>query len=388
MHGGKQGKLQLVRMYDTSFNRIIISTAALENNYSVMRSCLDREVPLMAMVKADGYGHGMVEAACVFSRAGCRLFGVAELCEGVRLREAGIQGEIFVTIGFEPKVAELLFQYDLTPVIYDIDAARALGVVAAARKQSINVHIKVDTGMSRLGLFPDDLSAFLDALKNIPGLHVSGIMSHFPQSDDPAAESTSSGLKALQRAVANFNGEGPGCCHIANSGGVINFAESHCSMARSGISLYGYHPAGSNGDPSVGSGTLQPAMSFTSRVLQVKTLPAGTGISYGHTWKTQESMRIATLPVGYEDGFSRLFSNNGTVLIRGEKAPVRGRVCMNMCMVDVTAIDGVCAGDEVVLLGTKGQAVISADELADRIGTISYELLCSLGNNNQREYRK
>ena len=342
----------------------------------------------MAMVKADAYGHGMVEAAKAFCRAGCGIFGVAELREGVRLRDAGIRGEIFVTIGFEPQAAELFFQYDLTPVIYDLDAARALGMVAVQRDRSIDVHIKVDTGMSRLGLLPDDLPVFMDALKNIQGLNICGIMSHFPESDDPGAESTTTGMQSLHQAAAIFEDQGPGCCHIANSGGVINFADTHCNMARSGIALYGYHPAGNGGSRRVGNGTLWPAMSFTSRVLQVKLLPAGAGISYGHTCRTEAPMKIAILPVGYEDGFSRLFSNNGTVLIRGQKAPVRGRICMNMCMVDVTGIDGVCAGDEVVLLGTQGESTISADDLADRIGTISYELLCSLGNSNQREYRK
>lgn len=375
-------------MYDTSFNTIVISRSALANNFSVVKSCLARGVDLMAMVKADAYGHGMVESARAFQSAGCRIFGVAELREAIALREAGIDDEVFVTIGIASEAVGLLGEYRLTPVIYDLEVARNIGQVMQSQGRSVPVHIKVDTGMGRLGILPDQVPGFLSQLAGIQGITVVGMMSHFPASDDATAESTPRGIASFLQATTHLT-DTEGCCrHIANSGGVINFAQAHCDMARSGIALYGYHPAGNMGTNNIGNGRLQPAMSFVSRVLQVKTLPPGRGISYGHTFTTSDETTIAILPVGYEDGFSRQFSNRGYVLIHGRKAPVRGRVCMNMCMVDVTEIDGVRAGDEVVLLGRQGEKTITADDLADMIGTISYEVLCNLGNSNQREYRE
>lgn len=340
----------------------------------------------MAMVKADAYGHGMVMAARSFARAGCGHFGVAELREAVLLREAGVAGEIFVTLGFAAEGAELLFRHDLTPVIYSLEAARVLSGTAVAAGREIGVHVKVDTGMSRLGILPDELVPFLDAVAALPGLRVAGLMSHFPESDNPAAESTARGFAAFSAAARDMKQRYAGIGHIANSGGVLHFPDTCCDMARAGIALYGYLPQGrpSPGEPQrVG---LQPAMSFATRILQVKTLPAGTGVSYGHTYRLDKPTTIAVLPVGYEDGYSRLFSNRGQVLVNGRRVPVRGRVCMNMCMIEVTGIEGVQAGDEAVLLGRQGGEVLTADDLADIMGSISYEVLCLLGNNNFREY--
>ncbi len=346
---------------------------------------------MMAMVKADAYGHGMEDAALAFASAGCTRFGVAELCEGVRLRLSGITGDIYVTIGFDLEDVDSFFSYDLIPVVYSFEAVSALSKKALSLGRNIGVHLKVDTGMSRLGLLPENVGPFLNHISELKGVKVVGVMSHLPASDQPLSGSTETGLKNFDVACGELDDNVDTICHIANSGAVLNFPDAHCDMVRAGIALYGYDPAGQVGGKHGGrygeKNGLVPAMSFHSRVLQVKELPAGTGISYGHTFVTEKSTKIAIIPVGYEDGFSRSLSNSGEVLIHGELAPVCGRICMNMCMIDVSTIAGVQAGDEVVLMGTQGQKEISADDIAAKIGTISYEVLCMFGNNNSREYQ-
>ena len=377
-------------MYDNSFNCININCSALQNNYTFIKKKVGVGIPVMAMVKADGYGHGMVMAAKTFAQAGCTTFGVAELREAVLLRQAGVGGDIYVTIGFAGKDAHLMFQYQLTPVIYSYEAAKALSVQAVTLGQEIEVHIKVDSGMSRLGIFPVDLPSFADTIASLPGIKIAGVMSHFPESDNPTSPSTLTNFQSFAGACAALKNRFSGICHIANSAAVLNFPDTHCDMVRAGIALYGYHPAGYSGMDGCfddqNEWRLLPAMSFSSKILQVKTVPAGTGISYGHTCKTERQTRLAVLPVGYEDGYSRVLSNRGQVLVHGQRVPVLGRVCMNMCMIDVTEVQDVSAEDEVVLLGRQEQEIITADDIAKEMGSISYEVLCLLGNNNKRQY--
>lgn len=370
----------------SSFNRVVVDSAALEQNFKYIQKLAGSSTPVMAMIKADGYGHGSVEAATAFARGGCSIFGVAELCEALLLREAGIREEIYVTIGFDTPDIDYLFQYDLTPVIYSVEAARALSDKAMQLKKDIAVHIKVDTGMGRLGFYPVDLPQIFDMVEQLPGLKLAGIMSHFPEADDPQSETTRKGIETFSILCDILKNRTDGLCHIANSGGVLNFPSAHKDMVRAGISLYGYNPAGKAELLEGKKESLQPAMSFRSQVLQVKDMPKGAGISYGHTYITEKESKIAVLPVGYEDGFSRSLSNRGEVLIRGEKAKVRGRVCMNMCMVDVTEIADVAPGDEAVFLGSQGANTITADDIAEKMGSISYEVLCMFGNNNTRNY--
>ena len=369
-------------MKEQSFNRVVIDPEALRHNYSLMKRLAGGR-PLMAMVKADAYGHGMIVAARAFAGAGCTTFGVAELREGVLLRQAGVDGEIYVTLGFPREREEAILRHRLTPVVYDIDTARLLAALASAAGEEVAVHLKVDTGMGRLGLLPEDVDPFLAAMNGLSGVRVAGLMSHFPEADVAESASTLRAIAIFNEVCRQAKSRISGVCHIANSGAVLNFPASHADMVRSGIALYGYHPAGRC--PGGPASALRPAMSVRTEVVQVKTLPAGSGVSYGHTYRTNGPTRLAVLPMGYEDGFSRLFSNRAEVLIGGRRAPVRGRVCMNMCMVDVTAIDGVRAGDEAVILGCQGEETITAEDLAEWMNTISYEVLCLLGNNNQRD---
>ena len=373
-------------MNGRSFNCIRVSSSALQHNYRLITNLAGAGVPVMAMVKADAYGHGMVMAARAFAGAGCDVFGVAELREAVILREAGIKGAIYVTLGFLAEDVDLIFRYNLVPVIYSYATARLLADKATALGTEIGVHVKVDSGMSRLGLLPEEIPEFVAGIARLPGIKIAGMMSHFPEADIAGSASTIRGHEIFSEVCREVKSRFDSICHIANSGAVLNFPASYCDIVRSGIALYGYHPAGPGGNDDLTAAKLVPAMSFVTRIVQVKTLPAGSGISYGHTYRAEKPITLAVLPVGYEDGFSRLFSNRGQVLIGGRRVPVRGRVCMNMCMVDVTNIKNVRVGDEVVLLGHQGSEAISADDLAEWMTSISYEVLCLLGNNNQREY--
>jgi alanine racemase len=369
-----------------SFNQVQISKAALCHNYRLLQKRAGSHGRLLAMVKADAYGHGMNEAARALSSAGCRDFGVAETCEGVRLRTSGIQGSIFVFLGFDPSEVALFFEYDLIPVIYDIESAQALSREAVKQDKEIEVHLKVDCGMTRLGIFPEEFESFSAALKQLPGIVFAGIASHFPRADEAQSNHTSTQFAQFEKLSGGGDQANTLIKHTANSGGILYFPHTCCDMVRAGISLYGYYPDGISGIEAGGGEKLQPAMSFTTRVLQVKTVPAGVGISYGHTYTTSRETRLAVLPVGYEDGLSRRLSNKGEVLIRGKRAKIRGRVCMNLCVVDVSHIEGVCAGDDVVILGKQDKDIISGDEIAGWIDSISYEVLCLFGNNNERKY--
>jgi len=335
------------------------------------------------MIKADGYGHGMIECARTLQESGCLVFGVAELCEAVVLRESGISSTVYSMIGFAPEDADLFFEYNITPVIYDMSSLQALSECAVKRNTSIAVHVKVDTGMSRLGLRFEQFEKFIQQVEKTTGVTLGGVASHFACSDDRESAVTGESLDVFQRFQKHLSPMSAPVYHIANSGGTLYHAESQYDMVRCGISLYGYYPDGRKpGEEN----ELEQVMSFSSRVLQVKEIPSGTGVSYGHTYITHRPTTLAVLPVGYEDGFSRKLSNCGEVLIRGRRAPVLGRVCMNLSMVDVTDIDGVQAGDEVVLLGEQGLEKITADDMAGKIDTISYEVLCMVGNNNERKF--
>ncbi len=374
-------------MHVQSFNQIEVDRSALRHNYTILKSCTRSNARLLAMVKADAYGHGMLESALAFQEAGCCDFGVAEIGEGVALRKSGISHNIFVFLGFQTYDAHLLFEYDLTPIIYDIESARILSSEAVSQNKAIGLHVKVDCGMTRLGIMPNELQEFVAVLQTLPGIQYQGLASHFPRADEPASQHTSEQFIRFEYLGMSGRNKIPELVtHTANSGGILYFPDSSCDMVRAGISLYGYYPDGEEGRKRAVGETLRPAMSFKSSILQVKTVGAGTGVSYGHTYITDKETKIAVLPVGYEDGFSRTLSNGGEVLIHGKRVPIIGRICMNLCMADVSGVENVQSGDEVVLLGKQGNEQISGDAIAEKMGTISYEVLCMLGNNNQRTY--
>lgn len=371
-----------------SYNQIRVSRAALCHNYRLLQERIGQNVSLLAMVKADAYGHGMHGAAKAFSDAGCTNFGVAEINEGVQLRVAGIKGNIFVFLGFDPSDVALFFEYDLVPVLYDIESAKLLSREAVKQQKEVAVHVKVDCGMTRLGIWPNEVEQFVEQITAMSGIVLAGFASHFPKADEQNSPHTTEQYTRFKKLLlpGNMKLREKLVMHTANSGGGLYFPQTCCDMVRAGIALYGYYPDGTTGVDAATRNKLQPAMSFTTRVLQVKTIPPGTGVSYGHTYITSCVTRLAVLPVGYEDGLSRKLSNTGDVLIHGKRAPIRGRVCMNLCMVDVTNIEGVQSGDEVVILGSQIDDTISGDEIAGWMESISYEVLCLFGNNNERKY--
>ena len=373
-------------MKNSSFNNVAISRSALIANYLFLRTKAESCTNMLAMIKADAYGHGAVEVAKTLAQAGCTCFGVGEVREAVLLREAGIVGEIFVMLGFAEDAASLLFEYSITPIVYKFTDIELLAKEGQRRNEEIGCHIKIDTGMGRLGFAPGDALDVARAIDGLSGVSVAGLVSHFPEADTPNALSTRRAIDCFSKVCATLKTEFSATCHLANSAGMLNFPESLFDMSRAGISLYGYNPAGSSALSRDVKPTLIPAMSFTSRILQLKNVEPGVGISYGHIFTTSRDTTLAVIPVGYEDGYPRSLSNKAEVLIGGCRAPIRGRICMNMCMVDVSAIEGVAAGDEVVFLGKQGNEEITADDIGDWAGTISYEILCMLGHANNKVY--
>ena len=346
------------------------------------------EAEIMPMVKADGYGHGMIECASVFAAEGAAAFGVAEASEGVALREAGFSQPIFVLVGVLPETIGDILKYNLTPAIVDNKILPELSNQAVLNITEVGLHIKVDAGMGRQGCLPEDVPALLHRIEELPGLYLAGIMAHFPMADDVDSPNTLEVFDRFKRVVKEIEGNIPDGCivHIANSGGLFHFDVTRMNMVRPGISLYGCYPegeySGAGNDES-----LEPVMKFTTRVIQVRTVPPGTGLGYGQTFTTGRRTKLAILPVGYEDGYLRSLSNKAEVLVHGRRAPVVGRVSMNLTLADITDIDSdIRQGDEVVLLGRQGADSITADEIASWMNTISYEVLCLFGNLNSRYY--
>jgi len=363
---------------------LTIDLAALRHNYLQLRGRLSPGVKLLAVVKADAYGHGLVPVARTLAGAGAEYLGVASVEEGLALRQAGIDLPVVLLLGIVPQEARAAVSADLEVTLYRKDVAQALEEAGRSLGKKARVHLKVDTGMGRLGLLPPEVLPFLESLKNFPDLEVLGLISHLAMADVADKTYTRKQLQVflgLLTAARDQGWEVP-YSHIANSAALMDMPEAHFSLARPGISLYGSPPA-----PERSWGVdLKPVMSLTTQVLQLKRLPPGHSISYGCTYTTPDWCDLAVLPVGYCNGYPRLLSNRGEVLVRGQRAPIRGRVCMNLIMVEVSHITGVKEGEPVTLLGENGGDRLTADDLAAWAETISYEIHCSFGNANPRRY--
>lgn len=368
-----------------SLNCIAISRAALVHNFARCQQ-LAGDAAILALVKADGYGHGMIDCARVFAECGAAAFGVAEALEGVQLREAGITLPIFVFAGVIPQTVPALLDAELTPVVVDQTVLPELSRQAQLRSVEVGLHLKLDAGMGRQGTLPSDFIALVQAVEALPGLRLDGVLAHLPFAEDRASNNSSQVLASFNEVAAALARLVPGKCslHLANSGGLFYVAGARLDMIRLGISLYGYYPDGCVGRAAAAPPCLQPAMRFATRIIQVRQMPAGTGLGYNHLFTTSRPSTIAVLPVGYEDGYLRCLSNKAQVLIGGRRAPVVGRISMNLTLVDVTGFAAVEVGDEAVLLGRQGAEEISADDIADWMQTISYEVLCLFGKLNQR----
>lgn len=348
---------------------------ALRHNLGVVRSMVRPGTRVLAAVKGDAYGHGAVTCARALEAAGVDAFGVALVEEGAQLRAAGVRVPVLCLGGVGRYGAEAAVEHGLTPVVYDEGDAARLDAAAERSGTPLRIHVKVDTGMGRLGVPLHEWGRFLDRLANFRWLHVEGMLTHFAASEALDATFTLEQGRRFREAVAEARRRGvrPEVLHTCNSGGVMTRPELHLDLVRPGIMLYGVAPAAH----LQGVAPLRPVMRVRTQVLFVKDLPRGASVSYGRTFITPRRSRVATLPVGYADGYPRLLSNRGEVLVRGRRCPVVGVVCMDLVMVDVTDVpEPVESGDEVVLLGGQGEARVTAEELAAHAGTIAYEILC------------
>jgi alanine racemase len=356
--------------------RVEIDLAALRRNFKDVQHTVGDGCDVLAVVKADAYGHGVKHVAPALAAAGANLFGVALVEEAVELRKLEIEQPILVLGSFFTGQENDILKHQLTPVLYDLDSARRLDTGARDAGQSVDYHLKVDTGMGRLGFRVDRLDEVLPALKNLKHINMAGLMSHLAVADEPTRPLTASQCDAFAAVVAKVEKAGfrPIYKHIANSAGIYSRALNGCNLVRPGISLYG----GLTGGPFSHPFSQQPVMRFVSQVAQLKDLPPGDGISYGHRFVTSRQTRVAAIPVGYADGYNRLLTNCGEILIRGRRAPVVGTVCMDWILVDVTNLPDVQVGDQVTLLGRDRDDIITAEEWADKVGSITYEVFCNV----------
>src|SRR5688572_11599721 len=342
-------------------------------NFHSVKEYVGSQTKYMAVVKADAYGHGAIECAKRLEAEGVDWFGVALPEEGVELRQAGIRKLILCLGGFWDGQETVALNYNLTPVVYQIEKARTLNQAAASRGTAVAIHVKVDTGMGRVGVRYDEVREFADALKQLDSLRLEGVMTHFAAADDLSQNDfTSLQIARFDAAVATFREKGftPAYLDLANSPGAVAHPESRGNLVRLGGVLYGLGgdvlPAG------IEKPALRPVMSVHTRIAHLKKVPAGETVGYGRTFATSHESLIATIPIGYQDGYSRTLSNVGRAVVRGSFAPVAGRISMDWTTLDVTSVEGVALGDEVVLIGRQNGVQVTAEELAMRTDTISY----------------
>ncbi len=365
-------------------NWIEIDLSALRHNFFQARDRVAPECRVLGVVKSDAYGHGMIPVARELQKCGASFFAVSKFWEAAELRRNNIGLPVLVLLGIEPADMEEAIRLGVRPAIFRADQARDFSKAARRLGMPARVHIKLDTGMGRLGIPAEELCSFAEKIKEFPGIVLEGVLSHFADADERDKSYCEYQAGRFVRAIGEASQQGISFayCHISNSAGTLEVPQAHFQLVRPGIMLYGSPPSGEPSD----SVDLRPVMTFKSRIIQLKTVPAGRPIGYGRTFVTRQESRIATIPVGYDDGYFRALSNRGQVLVRGKRAPVVGRVSMNMITVDVTQVPEACEDDEVVLLGAQGGERISAEEIAALCGTISYEVYCAIGKQQRFKY--
>lgn len=353
-----------------------IDLDAIAFNVRALQRHVGEGVELIAVVKANAYGHGAAQVARTAIQAGAKRLAVHRATEGVELRQAGIEAPILVMGYTPPDGAALVARWRLTPSLITSEFAQALSAQAEALGISIPVHVKVDTGMSRYGLMPQEVPGFLLALLQLPGIELEGLFTHFATADWDDQSYTLEQLQTFQGVLEGIRQAGIRIplVHAANSAATMRLPVAHFNAVRPGIALYGLDPSAEW--PPVFE--IRPALALKSLVSRVRQLPAGAGVSYGRTYVTQKPTLAALVPVGYGDGYHRLLSNKSSVLIRGQRAPIIGRICMDQFVVDASHIPGVEQDDEVVLIGAQGEERIRAEEVAALAGTINYEVTTGL----------
>lgn len=367
---------------------------AVAHNLREIRGRIGGHAKLCCVIKADAYGHGAVRMAQEYERLGADWLAISNIEEAIQLRRAEVTLPLLVLGYTPPEAAPLLAAHGVAQCVYSLEYAKALSENAARGGVRVRMHIKVDTGMSRLGFCFQDINRDTAAVEEIlaacalPGLEPEGIFTHFAESDGGAAGTMFTMrqfgcfkelIETLERADLHFPVR-----HCANSGAVLDYPMSHLDMVRAGIILYGLEPSGDVRHP----GDLVPAMRLCAVIAHIKTIEPGADVSYGRTYTAQKRMRVATVPIGYADGYSRALSNRGEMLVHGVRCPVLGRVCMDQCMLDVSAVPEAKVGDVVTVFGRADGAEIPLPELAEKLGTIPYEIICGLSKRVTRVYRK
>ncbi len=373
-------------MKNSRFTYAEIDLSAVVHNYKLLCAQAGAGVAVLAVVKANAYGHGAVAVSRALAEAGAPMFAVASIEEGVELRAAGIEQPILVMGVVLSGQEELLLKNRLTPYIFDLATARRLSVLAVQQGCKVDYHLKIDTGMSRIGFDPVDLPQVLSLLKTFTGLQMQGVMSHFALADAPNDPFTHEQVGRFHRIIESIHAAGftPQYIHQANSAGVLTGVARDSNLARPGIALYGGLPS-----DAFAALDLRPVMSLRSAIMQIRTVAPGVGVSYGHQFVAGRQSRIAIVQIGYADGYNRLLSDRGQALVCGERVPVVGRVCMDWIMLDVTDVSGVQVGSEVTLLGSDTDGnLIRAEEWAAKIGTINYEVFCGISGRVPRIYKE
>ncbi|MEW6578249.1 MAG: alanine racemase [Chloroflexota bacterium] len=355
---------------------IEVDLEAIAHNVRAIKRHVGPRVALMAVVKANAYGHGALEVARTALQHGASRLAVARAAEGVHLREAGITDPILVMGYTLIHDIEEAVAHHLTLTVNDMASAETVSALAGRLGRAVPIHVKIDTGMGRFGLLPDEVLPFVDRLAALPGVWVEGLFTHFAVADLADKEYTRHQFRVFQRVRAQLEAANHRIpiCHVANSAATLDLLEMHLDAVRAGIAIYGLRPS-SEVDPAV---PLRPALSLKSHVTRVRTLPAGASISYGRTYVTPRAMPVALIPVGYGDGYHRLISNRGAALINGQRAPIVGRVCMDQLVVDVSQTGPVAVNSEAVLIGRQGESCITAEEVATWAETINYEVTTAL----------
>ena len=360
--------------------RAIIDLGAISRNIAEIRKKIGNKRGLMAVVKADGYGHGAVEVSRAALRSGADFLGVALPEEGQQLREAGIEAPILVVGLIQPEEAYKVVKFQLSQAVASVELLEALNHEASKVSTWISVHVKLETGMGRIGVKPEDAVSFVRKVKSFKNLNLEGLFSHFSSADEKDKTFSERQLQLFDQVIGNLQLAGIEVPkkHIANSAAILDLPQSYYDIVRPGIMIYGLYPSREVSH----SIELKPAMTFKTKISEVKVVPPGTPISYGRTFITKKKTTVATLPVGYADGYNRLLSNHGEVLVKGRRAPVIGTICMDMCMVDASSVEDIRPGDEVILFDEE----LSVDEIAAKIGTINYEVVCGVNKRVPRIY--
>jgi alanine racemase len=361
-----------------------IDLKAVEHNFKLIRKIVSPQVKVLAVVKADAYGHGMLAVVRRLIKSGVDYLGVASIEEGITLRQANIRQPILLFENILPGFANAVIKNNLTATVCTRELAERLNYFAGKKKTMARVHIKIDTGMGRLGIWHKEALVFIKKINNFPHLKIEGVYTHFPcaDSDSDFTRQQINDFKSLIKEIEREDILIP-LYHVANSMGKIGYPESHLDMVRAGLMLYGLYPHDSLKDKI----KLKPVLSFKSRIIFLKKVPGGRSISYGRTHICPRDTVIATIPVGYKDGYPRILSNQAQVLFRGRRCPVVGRICMDQLMVDLGRNASARIGDTVTLVGKDGKDRITLEELARLARTINYELACLLGSRAIRYYR-